>query len=202
MVISGNITLIARAAQMVLTCNPSSGVTPRGNANWKSAAARRSWMAIARSYRVLASGTRSICWETRLFTDRPDARRTSSFSAAIAAIPVCDRSSTSPVPTEPCAGRRARRERRAVDDQPPGVDLRDVRGGAFRAGRGRHLARLRHARDEARSIARLRLAASRAIIGCLPAFGPIVFSKFARGLPHRQCVTSWWVGPHALAVAM
>ena len=39
LVISGNITLMARAAQMVLTCNPSSDATPAGKANWKSRAA-------------------------------------------------------------------------------------------------------------------------------------------------------------------
>jgi hypothetical protein len=38
-VISGNITLMARAARMVWTCNPFSGATPGGNANWKFAAA-------------------------------------------------------------------------------------------------------------------------------------------------------------------
>jgi hypothetical protein len=32
-VISGNNTLIARAARMVWTCNPFSGATPTGNAN-------------------------------------------------------------------------------------------------------------------------------------------------------------------------
>ena len=31
-VTSGNIMLMARAAQMVLTCSPASGVTPAGNA--------------------------------------------------------------------------------------------------------------------------------------------------------------------------
>jgi hypothetical protein len=40
LVISGNITLMARAAQMVLTCNPSSGATPADYANWKSRAAK------------------------------------------------------------------------------------------------------------------------------------------------------------------
>ena len=38
-VISGNITLMARAAQMVLTCNPSSDATPAGNANSSASAA-------------------------------------------------------------------------------------------------------------------------------------------------------------------
>ena len=38
-VISGNITLIARATLMVLTCKESSGVTPTGNANWNPGAA-------------------------------------------------------------------------------------------------------------------------------------------------------------------
>src|ERR1700754_2862465 len=34
-VISGNITLMARAARIVWTCNPCSGAMPAGNANWK-----------------------------------------------------------------------------------------------------------------------------------------------------------------------
>ena len=33
-VICGNSTLMMRAAQMVLICNPPSGATPRGNGNW------------------------------------------------------------------------------------------------------------------------------------------------------------------------
>jgi len=38
-VIWGNSRLMARAAQMVLTCSPFSGATPAGNANWKLCAA-------------------------------------------------------------------------------------------------------------------------------------------------------------------
>src|ERR1700743_1229193 len=38
-VICGNNTLIARAAQMVLTCNPFSGATPTGSTNWNCWAA-------------------------------------------------------------------------------------------------------------------------------------------------------------------
>src|SRR5512143_2757304 len=38
-VISGNMTLMARAAQMVLTCNPFSDATPAGNANGTAALA-------------------------------------------------------------------------------------------------------------------------------------------------------------------
>src|ERR1700734_977586 len=38
-VICGNNRLIARAAQIVLTCNPFSGATPAGNENWKLCAA-------------------------------------------------------------------------------------------------------------------------------------------------------------------
>jgi hypothetical protein len=46
-VISGNITLIARAARMVWTCNLSSGATPGGNANWKFGAAAAAAGALA-----------------------------------------------------------------------------------------------------------------------------------------------------------
>ena len=53
-VISGNITLMARAAQMVLTCNPSSGATPAGNANWNSGAATGALA--ANKFRLRGSG--------------------------------------------------------------------------------------------------------------------------------------------------